>query len=317
MAVLLMFSLQGCANAAYAYPYTLAGSADISSGGGDLSLSAVEPFASSLCVTAGDMTEGGVTMPENACAGVFDLNRGETLYSYRVHQAVNPASLTKVMTALVALKYGMPDQELVASSNVMIGESGAQLIGLKEGDRMTLDQALHILMIYSANDVAVMIAENIGGDYDGFIEMMNREANLLGATNSHFTNPHGLTEDGHYVTAYDMYLIFQAAMGYESFERIINTNTYTTQYYSALGAVNDVEIRSTNRYLTENATAPANMTVIGGKTGTTQAAGHCLVLLARDTSANPYIAVVLGTESSDVLYGKMSELLGLCLNRVL
>ena len=310
-AIIVSITFTGCGGASYDYPYTLSEQTDLTVSSA-LTSPVAETFASNLCVVNTDLVEGGVTVPENSCAGVFDLNACETLFAYRVHEKVNPASLTKVMTALVALKNGVPDQELVASENVVISEEGAQMIGLKEGDRMTLDQALHLLLIYSANDVAIMIAENIGGDYESFIDMMNKEATLIGATNSHFTNPHGLTEDDHYVTAYDMYLIFQAAFRYESFERIINMSSYTTQYYSALGNVNDVEIRSTNLYLQETKSAPANMTVVGGKTGTTKAAGHCLVLLARDTSANPYIAVILGTESTDVLYENMSALLGLC-----
>ena len=111
------------------------------------------------------------------------------------------------MTAVVALKYGNPDDVITATSNVNITESGAVLCGLKEGDRLTLNQALHALLMKSANDAAVAIAEHIGGSVEQFAEMMNEEARAIGATNSHFVNPHGLTADDHYVTAYDMYLI--------------------------------------------------------------------------------------------------------------
>ena len=119
-----------------------------------------------------------------------------------------PASLTKVMTALVALQNASPDTVLTATDSVKITESGAQLCGLKAGDTMTLDQALHILLMYSANDAAMLIAENIGGSVDHFVEMMNEEAQRLGATNTSFANPHGLSDDNHYTSAYDLYLIF-------------------------------------------------------------------------------------------------------------
>ena len=133
-----------------------------------------------------------------------------------------PASLTKVMTTYVALKYfgDQLDKVLTADSSVYANESGAQALGLKEGDSMTLNDALHVLLIYSANDVANLIATNLGGSIEGFADMMNAEAKKLGATQSNFKNPNGLNDMDHYVTAYDMYLIFSAAMKYDTFSEI-------------------------------------------------------------------------------------------------
>ena len=91
-------------------------------------------------------------------------NDAKVLYAQNVYETMHPASLTKIMTALVALKYGSMDQVLTASDNVRISESGAQLCGIKPGDSMTLSQALHILLIYSANDVGALIAEGVAGD---------------------------------------------------------------------------------------------------------------------------------------------------------
>ena len=213
------------------------------------------------------------------------------------------------MTALVALKYGKLDQVLVADSNVYVTESGAQKVNLKEGDRLTLDQALRILLIYSANDVANLIATNIGGSIEGFADMMNKEALAIGATNSHFTNPHGLTDEDHYVTAYDMYLIFNAAMQYETFSEIINMTEYSTNYLDSSGNSKEVSVSNTNAYLQGSQSAPMGVTVIGGKTGTTSAAGHCLILLARDTNGSPYIAVIMRDTDSGTLYSDMSSLL--------
>ncbi|WP_242840740.1 D-alanyl-D-alanine carboxypeptidase family protein [Butyrivibrio proteoclasticus] len=271
-------------------------------------------FASDICVVNTDILSDDVALGDKVSAGLFDLNKKETLYAQNVNEQVQPASLTKVMTALVALKYGSLDQVLVAGSDVYVNESGAQKIGLKEGDRLTLDQALHILLIYSANDVANLIASNIGGSYAEFIELMNKEASEIGATNSHFVNPHGLTAEDHYVTAYDMYLIFNAAMEYDTFSEIINMNEYTTSYLDASGTSKEVSVSNTNGYLAGAQAAPSGVTVIGGKTGTTQAAGHCLVLLARDTSGNPYISVIMRDTDSATLYNDMSQLLGEIVN---
>ena len=198
---------------------------------------------------------------------------------------------------------------LVAGSDVYVTESGAQKINLKEGDRMTLDQALHILLIYSANDVANLIASNVAGSIEEFVALMNKEAKAIGAVKSNFENPHGLTSENHYVTAYDMYLIFNAAMQYDIFNEIINMNSYTTSYVDSTGKTKDVNINTTNQYLVGNKQEPSGVTVIGGKTGTTNAAGHCLILLARDTASNPYIAVIMRDTSTDELYSDMSKIL--------
>lgn len=268
-----------------------------------------EPFAADLCVVDSNVSNPDITISDVSAAGLFDLNELNTLYAENVNKQVHPASLTKIMTALVALKYGSTDQILTASENVIITESGAQLCGLKPGDTMTLGQALHILLIYSANDVAILIAEGVGGSVEGFVEMMNEEAQTIGATNCHFVNPNGLTEDEHYVTAYDLYLIFQEALQYDLFNEIIQMASYSTTYTNSDGEEKSLEIETTNQFIKGNYTAPDNVTIIGGKTGTTNAAGHCLILLSRNNSGNPYISIIMNSNTTDDLYEQMSELL--------
>lgn len=248
-------------------------------------------------------------MEESSAAGLFDVTNNKVLYSQNIHERLNPASLTKIMTALVAIKYGNTDDMIVCSENVKINESGATVCGLKAGDRLTLNQALHALLINSANDAAVAIAEHIGGSMEGFAAMMNEEAVLLGATNSHFVNPHGLTANEHYVTAYDMYLIMNAAMQYELFNEIIHMNEYSTVYYSGDDKEKEMSFRSTNLFFHGDYSAPDKITVIGGKTGTTNAAGSCLVLLTKDTGGNPYISVILRASKREILYKEMIDLL--------
>ena len=268
-----------------------------------------EPFAADLCVVSGDIANADVTLTDVGAAALFDINGLDTLYAINANEQVNPASLTKVMTALVALKHGSADQMLTASENVVITESGAQLCGLKPGDSMTLGQALHVLLLYSANDVAVMIAEGVSGSVANFVEQMNEEAAALGATNCHFANPNGLTEEGHYVTAYDLYLIFQEALKYDLFNEIIQMPTYSMTYTGSDGNEKTLEVNTTNQYINGNHDMPENVTVIGGKTGTTKAAGHCLILLARSSSGNPYISVIMNSATTDEMYQKMTDLL--------
>lgn len=273
-------------------------------------LHTADSFAQELCVVSNDVTEGkSVNMEDVHAAVLFDLDEQEVLYSKNAHERMNPASLTKVMTALVAIKYGTLDHMLTATDAVKITESGAQLCNLEEGDSMTLDQALRVLLIYSANDVAMLIAENVGGSVDQFIDMMNEEAKRLGATNTHFSNPHGLTEETHYTTAYDLYLIFNEAIRYDIFNEIIHMTEYKTTYVSGEGEEKEFKCSNTNWYLSGKSTAPDNVTVIGGKTGSTIAARSCLMLLAKDTSGSPYISVILSAKSRDLLYQKMTDLL--------
>ncbi len=213
------------------------------------------------------------------------------------------------MTALVALKYGSIDQVMTATSAVTITETGATLTGVKPGDTMTLNQALYALLLQSGNDVAMMIAENVGGSVEHFVELMNQEAQELGATNTHFMNPHGLTQEEHYTTAYDLYLIFNEALKYEKFNEVIQAGSYETTYSDAAGAVKTLNVQSSNLFLRGNYKAPDNITVIGGKTGTTNAARSCLMLLCRDAGGSPYISVILKAETRDLVYEKMIDLL--------
>jgi len=269
-----------------------------------------DTFASDLCVVNGNKTEGtDVSVEEQSAAGLFDVNKNEVIYAKNIHERLNPSSLTKIMTALVAIKYGNTEDTIVCTQNVKIEESGATVCGLRAGDTLTLNQALHALLINSANDAAIAIAEHIGGSVEEFAQMMNEEAVAIGATNSHFVNPHGLTENEHYVTAYDMYLMMNSAMQYELFNQIIQMNEYSTIYYSADGEEKEMDFKSTNLFFREEYSTPDKITLIGGKTGTTNAAGNCLILLTKDTSGNPYISVLLKVSERGLMYEEMTDLL--------
>ncbi len=307
MAVLV--AVTGCGTTDYAMPYESNNQVSSFQLVQADNAQTAKPFAADLCVADSDISNAEIHISDISAAALFDLNQLDTIYAENINTQVHPASLTKVMTALVALKYGTTDQMLTASENVKITESGAQLCGLKPGDTMTLGQALHILLIYSANDVAIMIAEGVGGSVEEFVEMMNDEAKKLGATNCHFQNPNGLTQDEHYVTAYDLYLIFAEALQYDLFNEIIQMSSYTTTYKNKDGEEKSLEISTTNQFIKGNYTAPDNVTIIGGKTGTTNAAGHCLILLSRNNSGNPYISIIMNSKTTDDLYAQMTELL--------
>ncbi len=268
------------------------------------------PFAGDLCVVAGDVAAGiELDMSQAEAALLLDLNGREVLYAKNAHGRMHPASLTAIMTALVALKNGSPDRMLTATDAVKNTAAGAQLAGIKSGDTMTLDQALHILLLSGASDVALMIADSIGGGVEGFLKLMNEEALRLGATNTHFANPHGLTDEAHYTTAYDLYLMFNEAIRYESINEIIHMSAYRTTYHDKIGKEKEINCKNSNAFLSGGAKPPDNVTVIGGKTGATTAAGNCLVLLSKDVSGAPYIAIILKAQSKDALYEAMGGLL--------
>lgn len=303
--------LTGCGSTKYDMPYEQQGNVSSYQLINIANRETLEPFAKDLCVAAGEVTAEGVDLSHVAAAALFDTKNLETLYAKNVNNQLHPASLTKVMTALVALKHGSPDDIYTASENVLVTEPGAVLCGIKPGDKMTLDQAVHILLLYSANDVAILIAEGISGSVEAFVELMNQEAKAIGATNCNFMNPNGLTEEGHYVTAYDLYLIFQEALKYELFSQTIQMTSYSTVYTTADGSEKSLEMETSNLFLRGTYEEPANVTVVGGKTGTTNAAGHCLLLLSRSSNGTPYISVILKDESRERLYEDMSGLLGI------
>ncbi len=309
LTVLMMIGVTACGNTPYEMPYGTVDNVSVFNVIEKSNSRIVPAFAEQLCVATGNVTDEEVDMSAATAALLCDVNNLEVVYSKNPHERLYPASLTKVMTALVAIKYGSMDQTLTATSTVNITESGAQLCGVKSGDRMTLNQALHILLLNSANDVAMLIAENVGGTVENFIQMMNDEAKALGATNTSFMNPHGLTDDNHYTTAYDLYLIFNEAIKYEKFTEIISMSAYETTYHDSDGDQKEFSCRNTNWYLNGNAQPPENVTVIGGKTGVTNAARQCLLILSKDVSGAPYISVILKSESRDIIYAQMSELL--------
>lgn len=306
----LMANITGCGAKEYTFAYDRNRNNTSFSVASHAQGKTMDAFASGLCVAAGDVSAGtDVDMSQATAAGLFDVSNGKVIYAKNVHEKLNPASLTKLLTALCALKYGNPDDVLTATENVYISESGAVKIGLAAGDTMTMDQALHVLLLKSANDVAVMIAEHISGSVEGFAELMNETANSLGATNSHFVNPHGLTDPNHYTTAYDLYLICNEAVKYDKIVEIIHTSTYTSIYHDQNGGEKSIDIANSNAYIKGEIPSPDNVTVVGGKTGTTNAAGSCLILYARNNSGNPYICIILQSSDRTTMYTEMTGLL--------
>ena len=265
-------------------------------------------FAADLCATAVDITDSSSAVTEGLNAAcIYDINDEKVLYSYHANERLNPASLTKIMTALLVLE-NCNMEDVVTIGDVTIYEDGVQLFGFRTGDRITVEELLYAMLVYSANDAALALAQYVGGTTEDFADMMNQRALDLGATNTHFVNPHGLSHEEHYTTAYDLYLIFNEVVKYDLFRQIINTRSFTVEYTNAEGTYSSKEISTTNRFLSEIYESPSSVTVIGGKTGSTMAAGKCFIMYAVDAAMNPYICVIMGAGNEEQLYNIMRQL---------
>lgn len=235
---------------------------------------------------------------------------GKMLYSDNIYKKVYPASITKIVTALVALKYGNLDDVVTISYNAShITEYGAKLCGFAEGDQIVLRDLLSSFLVCSGNDAGVAIAEHISGSVTKFAKLMNQEVQKLGAVQSHFVNPHGLHDKKHYTTAYDLYLIFHELAKNQTFLDIVSQPYYVAKFHGKDHKAKKLYFSSTDRYLVGRAAAPEGINVIGGKTGTTFDAGSCLILYSQGQNDNHYISVVLKADGGESLYTQMNHLL--------
>lgn len=277
----------------------------------DTSLQNTYPFfAEKYCISDGtalgtDQTDSQVA----EAAGVFNLDTKEVTYCQNIYERVYPASTTKILTAYVALKYGDLDSIYQVSARAADQESDSSVCNLKEGDYLSLRQLLYGLMMRSGNDAAIVIAEGISGSVEEFADLMNEEARALGALDSHFVNANGLQDEEHYTTVYDMYLFFQAALAMPEFLDLIRETEYTAQYLDANGMTVEQVWTSTNKYLMGTEDAPRGITVVGGKTGTTHAAGYCLVLFSTNNQNQQIVSIVMKADCRNNLYYYMNELL--------
>lgn len=232
------------------------------------------------------------------------------LYADHVYDRLYPASLTKLMTALVVLRYGeLTDSVTVSYEASHISEGGVKLCGFQEGDIITMDALLKCLLVYSGNDAAIAIADHISGSEEAFVKLMNEEAKKIGAVHTSYVNSNGLHDDNQYTTAYDVYLLFHELMKYDTFRSVIVLDSYNASYQDRTGNKKEKVFKATNSYLQGDASIPEGLQIIGGKTGTTRKAGNCLVLLSKNAVEKEFISVILKASGSDVLYSQMSHLL--------
>lgn len=227
----------------------------------------------------GDTQEVWPEAPEiiGGSAVLMEVNSGTVLYSKDGHKELYPASITKILTALLTIENSKMDQQVTFSYDSVHKTEGSS-IWRDVDEVLTMEQCLYAMLLNSANECAYAAAECVGGTYENFVAMMNERARALGCENTNFVNPHGLTEEGHHTSSYDMALIAREAIKNDVFREMIGTRAY--------------EIPPTNKHPDEITYLRNHQKMlfegeeyyyeycIGGKTGYTEAAGNTLVTFA-------------------------------------
>lgn len=253
--------------------------------------------------TAAEDTSAGSAITTNAIPGwpqgpeitstaaiVMEESTNTILYAKNMDQPLYPGSTVKIMTILMALENSsLEDQVTITETGVSGATDGGANIAAQLGEVFTMEQCLYAIMLSSANDIAMQVAEHISGSVEAFAEKMNARAQELGCTNTVFTNPTGLTDENQHITAHDMALIMQAALSNSTFRTIAAASSYTIPATNVSGG----ERALTNKFALLNTTgASYYQGCLGGKEGFTEASGSTLVCAA-ERNGITLISVVL------------------------
>ncbi len=267
-------------------------------------------FAKDICVAEfADIGTASVDAYIAQASGCFNLSKNEVVFAQNIYDKIYPASTTKIVTCILACEYGNFDAMFTASAHAVDQESDSSVIKLKEGDTISLNDLLYGLMLRSGNDAAVVIAEGIGGTEEAFIQKMNDFVTSLGCTSTHFVNPNGLHDENHYTSVYDMYLIMNYAVKNPDFVKYLSANKYSASYLDKIGKTKNVDWESTNKYTNLSTSMPLGFNGIGGKTGTTGAAGYCLVQLSTNAENEYVMSLVYNADGRSNLYYYMNQIL--------
>ncbi len=278
----------------------------------DVPLTYTDGFASDIAVIGENAADtAGSEELHSESALLIDATTGNVLFSKNPHKKQYPASTTKVLTSIIALKYADAEAVRKVGNEVIINESNVILCDYRMGDMIPLDIALHGSLMMSGNDAAAVLALFAADSLDDFAELMNKEAAAIGATNSHFVNPHGLYDENHYTTAYDLYLIFNEAIKYDKFVDTISCKKYTNSFIrkTSYGEYTiNCTYSNSNQYVTGDIPTPYGITVIGGKAGYTELARRSYVMLA-EAGGHQYILITMRCDTTAEMYEDLTYLL--------
>ena len=232
----------------------------------------------------------------STAAVIMEDSTNTTLYAKNMDQILYPGATVKVMTTLLALENTqLSDQVTMTATGVSGVTDGGANISAQIDEVFTVEQCLYAIMLASANDVALQLAEHIGGSVDGFVQMMNARATELGCTNTVFTNPTGLPDENQHTTAHDMALIMKAAADNESFQTIASTTSYTIPATNVSGGD---RVLTNNFSMLTNTNAAYYQYCTGGREGYTEASGSTLVCSAQKNGITLIAVVLQGTSGT-------------------
>lgn len=231
---------------------------------------------------------------------IYDRASGRIIYEKNGNKQTPMASTTKILTSIVILE-NADLKETVTIGSKAAGTGGSRL-GLKKNDKITVNDLLYGLMLRSGNDAAVALALHVGGSIEGFADMMNKKAEELGLTNSHFVVPHGLDNEGHYTTAYELAKMADYALNIPKFKEIVSSKSATIYINGYPKAINN-----TNNLL------GSVSGVYGVKTGFTNGAGRCLVSSCKRGELD-IITVVIGANTNNQRTADTKELIEYAFN---
>lgn len=232
----------------------------------------------------------------STAAVIMEDSTNTTLYAKNMEQVLYPGATVKVMTTLLALENTqLSDQVTMTATGVSGVTDGGANISAQIDEVFTVEQCLYAIMLASANDVALQLAEHIGGSVDGFVQMMNARATELGCTNTVFTNPTGLPDENQHTTAHDMALIMKAAADNESFQTIASTASYTIPATNVSGGD---RVLTNNFSMLTNNNAAYYQYCTGGREGYTEASGSTLVCSAQKNGITLIAVVLQGTSGT-------------------
>ncbi len=262
------------------------------------------PSVSASGVVSRDTIEAAIPLDPLApptlsatAAIVIDMDSGVIIFSHNANSRIPMASTTKIMTAVVALE-SLPLDKKVTISGAAAATGGSAL-GLRQGEKYTVEQLLYLLLVPSANDAAVALAQASAGSVKEFVAKMNAKAESLGLTNTHFVNPHGLHDQKHFSSAKDLATLTQYAMEDPVFRRMVRTRQYDL---FRPGQDEPLKLKNHNALLKQAAW------VTGVKTGSTPYADYCLVASGTREGVS-LVAVLLGAADDDARWRESRALL--------
>lgn len=228
----------------------------------------------------------------STAAVVMETSTNTVLYSKNADQALYPASAVKIMTCLLVLENSSLDDQVTMTATGVSGVTdGGANISAQLDEVFTMEQCLYAIMVASANDIALQVAERISGSVDAFVAAMNARAQELGCTNTVFTNPTGLPDDNQHTTAHDLALIMQAAISNDSFRTISGATSYTIPATNVSGGARNL---TSSFSMTNPTSATYYQGCIGGRESTTTTSGSVLVTAAERNSTTLICVVMNG-----------------------